>query len=345
MRGQLAVNGRFFLRRVSGVERYAREILRCLPVETRMICPKKKLNGLAGHLWEQVSLPVHLKDNELLWSPANSGPLAISHQVVSIHDTLAIDHPEWFRPSFAVWYRIMLPLLARRVLKVLTVSEYSKGRIIEAFRLPPEKVVSIPNGVSLERFHPSTSNEVDAVRTKYALPADYLLYLGSIEPRKNLIRLLQAWRNIQAKFPQFNLVIAGGIAQVTQQRNIKETFINVRSIGYVDDHDLPALYSGATAFLYPSLSEGFGLQVLEAMACGVPVMAARAGALPEVVGKSGLLVNPLNISEMEVVIARLIEDRSLRKDLVNAGLDRVKAFAWEVTAEKVAAELRKAQSE
>ena len=168
----IAVNGRFEGRRITGVERYASEILRCLGTKVRVVKPRQRLRGLRGHLWEQFLLPALISRDGLLWSPANTGPLVLSKQVVTIQDLSPIEHPEWFRGDFAAWYRLFLPVLARRVRQVLVPSQYVRRRIEARFGLTNISVTSA--GVDGAFFHPH------ALQNIYELPEKYILFVGSL---------------------------------------------------------------------------------------------------------------------------------------------------------------------
>lgn len=331
MAGQIVVNGRFEGRRLTGVERYASEILRCFGPRVKVVKPVRPLTGLEGHLWEQFLLPTYLGKDQYLWSPANTGPLAVSRQVVTIHDLSVLDHPEWFNPNFRLWYMLLLPRLARQAKAVLTVSEHSRGSILRRFNLPEENVIAVPDAVNLEQFH-----ECDPapVRAKYELNQRYILFVGSLDPRKNLERLLQAWMRL-TEFRDLQLVIAGSWANIFRPVAVGTTRRRTKLLGYVPDEDLPGLYSGATFFIMPSLYEGFGLTVLEAMACGTPVITSYSGALPEVVGDAAIQVDPTSAEGMAEAMRTLLLDADLRLELKHKGLERAHQYSWERSAESV----------
>lgn len=345
MEMSLVVNGRYQKRKTTGNERYAGEVCRRLNTSVRLIAPSINMQGLAGHLWEQIVLPGRIKKNEMLWSPANTGPILISHQVVTIHDTFTFDHPEWFQPIFGGWYRSLLPVLVKRAARIITVSNYSRERLMDIFGLAARQVISIPAGVDLDWFRPVSQLEIERVRQIYKITGPYLLFVGSLDPRKNLVRLVQAWNIVQNDFPKINLVIAG---RQNSRVHGNETYADspgMHKLGYVSECDLPALYSGALGFLYPSLCEGFGLQALESMACGTPVLASNTGALPEVIGDAGIYANPYSVAEMANGICRLISDQDLRESLRECGYLRVQKFPWENTAEAVKKVFEQVQQE
>jgi len=321
---RLVVNGRFLSRRVTGVERYGREILRWFGGNYRL--ERTRANGWRGHAWEQFILPRKLNPESILWSPANTGPLMIRDQVLTIHDLSPLEHPEWFRTSFAAWYRLFLPILARRVRGVFTPSETMKHKIMRRFEIG--NVVVTPNGVDRAVFHP------DAKQRNHDLRERYVLFVGSLEPRKNLGALIQAWNQIKNDFRDTWLVIAGTSGTVFRSANLPEAE-RVRTLGYVPEEDLPGLYAKATMLALPSQDEGFGLTALEAMACGTPVVASDGGALPEVVGDAGLIFNLTNPDGLSTTMKRCLCDYDLRLSLKEKGLERATTFSWQKTAELV----------
>lgn len=329
----IAVNGRFGGRRATGVERYAAELTGCLDGRLRVVRPRRSLQGARGHLWEQAILPSLLQHDELLWSPANSGPIRVQRQVITIHDVSVIEHPKWFSGGFALWYRLMLPKLAWSARHVLTVSEHSRQSIMRLFGLPADRVTAVPNGVNHEMFRPS---DPEPVRRKYGLTDRYVLFVGSIDPRKNLKRLIQAWRGIP-EARKAELVVVGARSGIFRQPDLSGLQQGVRMLGYVPDQDLPALYSGALIFVMPSLYEGFGLTVLEAMACGAPVLSSTGGALPEVADGAAVLVDPRSEPEMAAEIRCLLKDECRRQELRAKGLARAAEFTWERSAGQIGA--------
>lgn len=326
----VAVNARFMHRPVTGVERYAGEILRCLGDKARVVLPDRPVRGVRGHLWEQFSLPGRLRPGEILWSPANTGPLRVRDQVLTLHDLSWLEHPEWFAPAFALWYRLLLPALARRVKMLLTPSEYVRQKALRRFSLSPEQVRVVPGGVDMTRFQPlwRPASRLQAEGD----PAAYILFLGSLQPRKNLGLLLQAWEQIRPQVPGLRLVISGTTGAVFRNVAPPGRAERVQVLGYVSEADLPILYARALIFVLPSLDEGFGLPALEAMACGIPVVASRAGALPEVVGDAGLYFDPQDATGLVAALQRLLRDPKLRHDLGEKGWERARTFSWDRSA-------------
>jgi glycosyltransferase involved in cell wall biosynthesis len=325
MTREIVVNGRFLSRPVTGVERYGREILSCIGDNCRLEMTRS--NGFAGHMWEQFSLPRRVNRNSVLWSPANTGPLAVGRQVLTIHDLSPLENPQWFRRSFAAWYALFLPVLVRRVQIIFTPSEYVKHKIIKRFG--SQNVVVTPNGVDMSCFHP------DATQGQYKLPASYILFVGTLEPRKNLKALLQAWDLVQADFKDTWLVIAGANGRVHRPASLPTDIGRVLYLGYVAKRALPGLFASATLFVLPSLDEGFGLTVLEAMACGVPVLVSNGGALPETVGDAGIVYDQLDPAALAASMRECLKNDELRSLLKEKGLARARVFSWQKTAELI----------
>lgn len=336
----ICINGRFTSQRITGVQRYARAVTR----ELQEMCPLSIIrppHSVAGRtgldlLWEQVGLPLRLPDSASLWSPTGSGPLVGSSHVVTLHDGAVLSHPEWFTSSYAAWRQLFIPRLVREVSAVITVSEFSKEHLEANVDIPGERIVAIHNGCNHDRFQPADGESKKAVRQDLDLPPVFVLALASLEPRKNFRRLLRAWHVLeQEASTDVPLVIAGGRPKHLKD-GIGETEVqNVRYLGYVNDDILPSLYSAATVFVYPSVFEGFGLPVLEAMACGTPVLTSDAASLPEVAGEAAELIDPYSTEAIADGIHKLINDAERRAVLRERGLKRAQTFTWKRTAAQV----------
>jgi glycosyltransferase involved in cell wall biosynthesis len=355
---RLGINGRFLsARRVTGVERVATEItcrlLQSARHDVLVFADGRHAHAFAGdrgvpvsmggrafqrHLWEQLALPGLARRHgvEWLYNPINTAPIGVSNQVVVIHDVAFLSP----HASQTLAFRAIYAQLAARIVKqargIVTVSEFSRRELIDRLGAAPERVRVIPNGVS-PRFQPQAP---DAVRRAHGLPPRYLLFVGSLEPRKNLRTLLRAISLLDARgrLEGHRLVLVGCQGGNFQDDGLSAALAQagelVQVLGYVPDQDLPALYAGATAFIYPSLYEGFGLPPLEAMACGAPVIVSDAAALPEVVGDAGVLFPPREPEALAEAILRLLGDDALRRAMSRGGLARAAGYSWEAAAQR-----------
>ena len=329
------INTRVLSSPLTGVQRYVLELQAKLKERLEPIAPDKPMHGMLGHAWEQLVLPAKLKEG-LLFSPSNTGPLLVGKQVVTIHDITPLDHPEWLNPKFAAWYRFLIPRLVHKAQRVIVDSGFTKDRICEVTSVESDKIVIIPLGVDL-RFRPKSEEDVNQAKEATDISnIEYVLTVATIEPRKNLQRLLEAWHNACQKLPKnVWLVVAGAKGQGSIFRDASFNGLppNVYMAGHVPDEHLPALYSGALFFIYVSLYEGFGLPPLEAMACGTPVLTSNITSLPEVVGDAALTVDPYDVEAIADGIKRLVEDGGLRAELSRRGIASAKMFTWDKTAE------------
>ena len=349
MGSNIVINTRVLCNSTTGLQRYLRELLSRFPATFRTLAPQRPLGMLKSHAWEQTVLPRQKEKHEILFSPCNTGPVFLSKQVVTIHDVVPIDRPEWFSKGKAALYRFVTPRLVRRAARLITISEYSKQRLIECLGADEQRISVIPNGVDA-RFARQTNMDVLQMRSRLNLPAGrYVLSIGTLEPRKNLPRLLLAWSKIVGQVPDdVCLVLAGkhdATALLAQCPSLSALPARVFMMGHVPDELLPTLYAGALAFVFPSLYEGFGLPPLEAMACGVPVLAGHVTSLPEVIGDAGLLVDPYRTEKIADGLLALIENDALRNKLVIKGLERARQFSWEETARNTWTVLQEAASE
>ena len=302
---RIAVNARVTAFSMGGQQRVTAEILKRLG-DVDIIAPSRPLGGPAGHFWEQLILPLRSR-GELLWSPSATGPIAKSFQVVTLHDIAFYDVPEFFSSSFRIFYEVLTPQLTRRAARIVTVSEFSRSRIVAKLGVPENKIVVIPNGVT-DSFRPYGPDEIARTRAALQLPERYLLLQATADRRKNMNRAFAAWSIAQKSLPDDLMLVASG--------NLSRTHVfgdvgdiskvpRTRLLGYVADEHMGPLLAGAEGFLFPSLYEGFGLPIIEAMACGAPVLTADATATVEVAGGCALLVDPSSEESIARGIVRL----------------------------------------
>ena len=320
----IALNARAAARpELGGVERWARELAARLPTlgDYEVIRPSATLSHRVGHAWEQVVLPHRARRARLLLNPANLAPLAFPRNAVVIHDVAALRGPQWYSPLYARWQRALLPAIAKRARVVITVSEFSKRELRELLGVDAHVV---PGGVD-HRFHPDADPE--PAKAALGLTRPYVLTVASRTARKNLSALDATSRRLGDE--GIDLVAAGG--ERPQFRDEAAATGPARALGHVPDAHLPGLYAGARAFVLPSWHEGFGLTCLEAMACGVPVVAANAGARPETCGDAAVYADPSDPDEIARQVLRAIEDDALGAK----GPRRAARFTWERTAAEV----------
>ena len=256
--------------------------------------------------------------------------------VVTIHDLSLFTQAHTHENENVKRGKRRMPLMARRATLIIAPSEWTKHETIEHLGVKEHKLRVIPEAAR-PHLRPLREDEIQPVLEKHGIRGPYLLYVGTIEPRKNLLTLLRAYADLLRTTehgPQ--LVLAGGkgwlfeeVFALVEELRLQE---HVKFTGYVDDADLPALYSAAQAFVYPSLYEGFGLPPLEAMACGAPVITSNVTSLPEVVGKAGLTHAPEDARALTAAMAKLLGDFNTRTHFQRAGLERAQLFSWERAA-------------
>jgi glycosyltransferase involved in cell wall biosynthesis len=351
----------------SGISRYAVELARALacysddlnlsllvpfegpvagledvyPTATRLhgrLLPAYMASGPA-----QIARVAHKEELDIVHDPQGVAPFLVPRRlggfarVVTIHDVTPFVHPETHTRITNLLFRHYIPHSLPFVDRVITVSEASRRDILHFYDLPPEKVLAIPCGVS-EQFRPQPADAIDAVLERLDLPVPYILAVGALQARKNLETLFEAYAVLRARGWPHRLVIVGkkswkstGIFQKVSELGLRN---EVTLTGFLPDDDLPALYAGAEAFVFPSLFEGFGLPPLEAMACGTQVVASNSSSLPEVVGDAGLLVDPYDVQGFADAIERLLTHSDLRREYRGRGLRRARSFSWDRAARR-----------
>lgn len=334
------VNARFRRQAMTGVQRYADEICRRLRGELREIVPPGYCrSGIRGHFWEQTILPSRAK-GKVLWSPCNGGPLSAKKHVVTIHDMAVFDRPQDFSRLYAAGHHVLTPRLIRNAARVLTVSEFSKTRIVELTGVHADKVFVIPNGVDLKRFgtfQPLDARHSDRLPEKNGLP--FVLTVGSLNARKNLNRLLSAW-NLACReqgMKDVELYVVGDVsARVFSRLEMPSIPKNVKILGRVSDAELAGLYRDALVCVNPSLYEGFGLPLVEAFAAGCPVICSNRTSYPEVGGEVVEYFDPENPENIAELLVRAVanfrqpEQRRRQAELVR---QRARRFDWNQSAE------------
>ena len=297
-----------------------------------------------ARLWGRARLPLPVER----WT----GPLDLFHSpdftlpplrrgtrsLLTVHDLSFIRTPETAAPGLRAYLNRAVPYSVARADHVLADSEATRQDLIALYRTPPDKVSVLYSAVD-SRFRPVTSpSALSAMRARYDIgDGPYILSVGTIQPRKNYPRLIEALRRLDR--PDLRLVIAGGrgwldspLYDLVRSHKLED---RVKFLGFVADADLPALYSAASVFAFPSLYEGFGLPVLEAMACDVPVVTSRVSSLPEVAGEAALLIDPLDVDDLAAALSRVLVDSAERHRLITAGRRQAQSFSWDVAARQL----------
>jgi len=309
-----------------------------------------KTSRIRGHWWA-VGLPLYVTKArfDLFHGTNFEVPFWNRHSVVTIHDLSALLHREKHRDSLARRARLRLPIVAKLARKIITPTESVKREVCEHLRVKANKVIAIPSAAR-QSFRPVPSEQTVETRKRLAIEDDFLLFVGTLEPRKNLLTLLKAFDQIVRQTslrPQ--LVITGGEGWLMDETFsfIKHSGIGdrLRLTGYLGDDELRALYSSCRIFVYPSLYEGFGLPPLEAMACGAPVIAGRVAALQEVLGSAARLFDPLNVEALAGSIVELMENDEERRRMASNGPKHAAKFSWAETARRTLNVYRDVMSE
>lgn len=262
-------------------------------------------------------------------------PLRDVPTVLTVHDLIFERFPQYHRRLNHFFLTRAMPLFARRATAIIAISQATRRDLITLYGVPADNIHVVYEAPA-PHFRPQPAAVVEAVRRRYGLPERYILTVGTIEPRKNLSRLLTAFARVREQGLADALVIVGQRGWLYEGffRRLAESPVRDAVIlpGFVPDADLAAMYTGATVFALPSLYEGFGLPVLEAMACGAPVVAARAGALPEVGGDAALYVDPRDAEAIAEGLERCLRDAELRAEMRARGVQQAARFSWERTA-------------
>jgi glycosyltransferase involved in cell wall biosynthesis len=299
--------------------------------------------------WEQLVQPWALRriEADLVHGPAFIGPLlAPCPVVVTIHDLSFIRLPALFRPVNRLYLTVLTRLSARCAQRLIAVSLHAAAETTRLLGVPQERIDVVYHGVD-PVFRPLPADQVAAFRRRQGMPDRFVLFVGTLEPRKNLVRLVEAFARIRDG--RTRLVLAGGKGWL-----YGELFARVEGLGlqgevvfpgYVNNDDLYLWYNAATALAYPSVYEGFGLPVLEAQACGTPVLTSDVSSLPEAAGDAALLVDPYDVEALATGLGRMLTDESLRLELRERGLVHAERFSWPRTAQQTARVYRRALAE
>ena len=341
----IVINARFLTQELRGVQRFAEQT--CLALkqirddvvfvaphgikmhESAKVLEVQCIGRNSGHLWEQLDLPLYLRrqGNPLLVSLCSTAPLMYGNQIATHHDITYVRHPESYTRAFRTLYRVMTPILLMRIKALLTVSNFSKGEISQFYNYPENKIFVVPNAVS-DAFQPGPP---------LTNKQDYLLAVSSPSAHKNFSRMIEAFLTLRTQ-EDLQLHIVGAASEIFSDPSLQRLANSdprIHFLGRLSDAELIAQYQGATAFVFPSLYEGFGIPPLEAQACGCPVLAANAASIPEVLQASALYFDPVDVGHIASAMERILTDLPLRQSLRRRGLNNVTRFSWEDSARRV----------
>ncbi len=305
----------------------------------------KLIRFLPGKVWNQlikrrVLPPVNmlLKDTPDVMVNFDFVRLPVSKKVKTltvIHDLAFLHYPEFVQSRNLARLKKFVPLAIKKSDRIVAVSEYTKSDIVKSYKVDPQKIDVVSNAVNHKVFFPQQLKS--SVKKKYGLPDNYILFIGNIEPRKNILGIIEAFGKLPAPLQaQHPLVLVGGKGwndeEIKSALNSTGAKAHITMVGYVDDEDIAQVYAGAQIFVFPSFYEGFGLPVLEAMASGTPVITSKVSSLPEVGGDAVLYVDPKKPSTIAEAMKKLLQNKELQKTLIKKGLAHSKQFSWEQSA-------------
>jgi glycosyltransferase involved in cell wall biosynthesis len=305
----------------------------------QVVLPEK--NPALRLVWEQIMLPKLVKRYkiDLLHSLHYTSPFLLAcASVVTIHDLTFFLFPELHKLSKRLFFPSVIRASARKADALITVSENTRQDSIRLLHVPEEKIFAVQLGVD-EIFHPIKDNGLRRkIYQQYQLPEKFILYVGLVEPRKNLPLLIRSFRTLVEEGFSHRLVIVGRLGWMYQEvfKQIETLGLEdrIKFTGYVPRQNLPIVYNLAELFVYPTLYEGFGLPVLEAMACGTPVVTSKISSLPEIVGNAGILVTPGEESALAEAMVTVLSDPKMQENLAEKGIIRSKDFSWKRTAKE-----------
>jgi glycosyltransferase involved in cell wall biosynthesis len=309
------------------------------PLQSRLRFTEVKTNLLTKRWWS-IGLPRYLRQSGLDVFHGTNFEIPLQGfcpTILTIHDLSLLLHPETHERRRVWRARTRLPLMARRATMIITVSQAVRTEVQQHLHVPAERIVAI-HSAARERFQPMGPGHAAEIRNRLQVKKDFILYAGTIEPRKNLSLLIRAFGEVSRDLNgvELQLVLAGKQGWLVNElsKTVRKSAIaaNVIFIGYLNDEELCALYSTCKLFVYPSLYEGFGLPPLEAMACGAPVLASQIPSISEVVGSAARLVSPHSLSELAGAMRELLTNDEARAHLTAAGLKRAAEYSWSTTA-------------
>ncbi len=298
-------------------------------------------------VWEQALLPNYcdIIKADLLHCTASTAPLHVKQPLIlTLHDVIFLEQSyvkaSWYQRLGNTYRSTIVPAIAKKAARIITVSEYQKMIISKRLSIPAEKMSVIHNGVDDRFFIPYNETRITTTLEKYGIEPGYIFFLANSDPRKNTIGVLSAYAMLISRFPLSPRLVIKGLnkeqLQVILQKEGLQSLINrIDLVGYVEYEDLPLLYQGSSMLWFPSFKEGFGLPIMEAMACGVPVITSQASCMPEIGGDAALYINPKYPQTLTHAATQILEDKARALELSQKGKERARLFTWDNAAKKL----------
>lgn len=364
---KVGINARYIQRKITGIEKYIQQSLSALSKTDKstgyvlFLCKdspapqvsfrnnfKKYFTDFPTHstlariLWEQFWLSGEIKKQEISLFHGTSFVLPFfkpCKYLLTIYDLSYIYYPESYTFFNRLYYKLLLKHSINSANRIITISKAAKKEIMSEFNVPDKKIEIIYPGFddSFGQFNKDAAKEF--IRKNYSIASPFFVFVGSLIPRKNLVRVIEAMNKLKSTLPNHKLVVVGKkgwlydeIFETVNRLKLTDTVIFT---SYVQEQDLPFFYNAADALVFASLHEGFGIPLLEAMACGCPVITSNKSSMPEVAGDAALFVNPLDVTDISNAMRKIATDQSIRKELIAKGLQRVKLFSWDTAGEQL----------
>ena len=302
--------------------------------------------GITYADWEQIFLPIYVKKHkvDVLHCTSNTAPVFCSAPtIITLHDIIFLENKtskdhlfNLYQELGRVYRKYIVPVNLKNTKRIITVSNFERTRISESLKIGSDKISVVYNAFGKHFSKPEDQSKIEEVRAKYNLPQQYIFYIGNTDPKKNMFSTLKAYaKYVDAAETKLPLLIADVDAKnldlILEKAGLNNYRQHIQLTGYIYNSDLPFIYAAASVFLYPSLRESFGIPMLESMACGTPVITSNTSALPEIAGDAAMLVNPANESEITKAIQEALSNKSVREQLIEKGLQRIRSFNWNLS--------------
>jgi len=333
------------LRRKKELHRYIAILLKRYPNVSAKIFPiPPTLLSLIWNKWHILPIENFIGNVDVFFSSDwTQPPVKQAKLITVVHDLVPWRYPKTLPKKIITTHHNRIKWVKKEVGVIIADSQSTQNDLIKIIKIPKRKIYVVYPGIDKKRFCPQNKEKINQIKRKYGL-SNYILAVSTREPRKNFIRIIEAFKKLSAqggpasgrKNRNFQLAIAGKYGWGEETKKLKNSKTpKLKTLGYVPDGDLAPLYSGARCFVYPSLYEGFGLPILEAMACGCPVVTSNISSMPEVASEAAILINPRKTTEITKAINKIINNEKMAEKLSKKGIEQAKKFSWEKCAKEV----------